>query len=249
MRRFLVLARMFLLMQLREREVVFWFFVFPVGLLLILGVAFVGTSDYPDQAAPWLLAGVLVMNIMSGGLTGDAAWLASIRDRGILQRLRGAPLPVAELVGTYAVVKLLLAVLQSALIVAVAMIAFGIRPGWDVAVPLALSLVLGQFIFLLLGQTIVAVAPTASSANTLSNVVSFPMLFLSNLVVSVAAFPGWLERVVQWSPAALLVDVVRPLLTIESARHAAWVNVAGLLVYGLLAALVITRWFRWESRV
>jgi ABC-type multidrug transport system permease subunit len=77
----------------------------------------------------------------------------------------------------------------------------------------------------------------------------FPVLFLSNLVIGIAAFPGWLQRVAEWLPAALLVDVIRPLLMNEPARHAAWINVAGLLAYALLAVVVIGRWFRWQSRV
>jgi ABC-2 type transport system permease protein len=249
MRRFAVLMRTFLLMNLREREVLFWFFVFPVGLLLILGVANVTNSEYPAQVAGWLLAGVLVMNLMSSGLTGDAPWLASMRDRGVLLRLRVAPLPVIDLVGSYALVKLALVMVQSALIVAAAMIAFGVRPGWDVALPIALSTLLGGFVFLLLGQAIAAVSPNANSANVVSNMIFFPVLFLSNLVIGLAAFPDWLQRVAQWSPAALLVDIIRPLLVDMPARHAAWINVAGLLVYALVAVVVIARWFRWQSRV
>jgi ABC-2 type transport system permease protein len=240
---------MFLVMNLRERETLFWFFVFPVGLFLILGVANIPNSDVPLQVTGWLLAGILVMNLMSSGLTGDAPWLAGMRDRGVLLRLRVAPLPVVDLVSSYALVKLVLVMVQSALIVAVAMIVFGVRPGWGVALPLALSTLLGGVVFLLLGQAIAAVSANANAANVVSNMIFFPVLFLSNLVIGIAAFPGWLQRVAEWLPAALLVDVIRPLLMNEPARHAAWINVAGLLAYALLAVVVIGRWFRWQSRV
>ncbi len=249
MRQFAVLTRMFLLMNLRERESLFWYFVFPIGLLLVLGAANLGSGAYSaSQVAGWLMAGVLVMNIMSAGLTGDATWLATMRDRGVLLRLRVAPLSVTDLVAAYALVRLALVMLQSALIVVVAMLAFGVRPGWNALLPALLITLLGGVVFLLLGQAIAAASPTASSANVLSNMLFFPVLFLSNLVIGIAAFPDWLEGIAQWSPAALLVDVMRPILTGEPAMHAVWTNLLGLFGYGALAVVVVARWFRWESR-
>lgn len=247
MRRFAVLFRMFLVMNLRERETLFWTLVFPVGLLLILGAAN-GGGDNPVQVAAWLLAGVLVMNLMSAGIGGDAPWMAAMRDRGVLLRLRVAPLPVSELMGAYTLVKVALVMVQSAVIVAAAMLVFGVRPGWEVALPLAGLILAGGLVFLLLGQAIAAVSPNAGSANVLSNMLFFPILFLSNLVIGLSVLPGWLQAVAQWSPAAVLVDVLRPLLTLEPARHAPPVNLAVLALYGVLAAGVIVRWFRWQSR-
>ncbi len=249
MRRFAVLTRMFGLMNLRDRETLFWYFVFPIGLLLVLGAANLGAGAAPGVIAAWLMAGVLVMNIMTAGLAGDATWLATMRDRGVLLRLRAAPLPVTDLVAAYTVVRLGLVMLQSALIVAVAMIVFGVRPGWDTLIPALLVTLVGGVVFLLLGQALAAASPTASAANVLSNMIYFPLLFLSNLVIGIAAFPDWLERIAQWSPAALLVDLLRPILTADQALHAVWINLVGLLGYGVLALIIVARWFRWESRV
>jgi hypothetical protein len=53
MRRFAVLTRMLLLMNLRERETLFWYFAFPIGLLLILGAANLGSGAAPVEVAAW----------------------------------------------------------------------------------------------------------------------------------------------------------------------------------------------------
>ena len=248
MYRFATMSRMFLLMNLRDREVLFWLCAFPIGLMAWLTVAN-AQGDVPVVGvASWLLGGVLVMNIMSNGLNGDATWLANMRDRGVLWRLRAAPLPALTLVGTFSLVKLGLVVLQSTLIVATAMILFGVRPAVSTILPLLGVLLLGGVVFLLMGQARAAVAPTGSAANVLSNMIFFPVLFLSNLVIDLAFLPGWLQAVAQWSPATMLVDLIRPLLLPVAAVHPVWVNVAGLLVYALIAAAVTARWFRWQSR-
>lgn len=248
MRRFAVLTRMFLLMNLRDRETLFWCFAFPIGLLLLLGAANLGAGAAPWEAAAWLMAGVLVMNVMTAGLGVDSTWLATMRDRGVLLRLRVAPLPVTDLVAAYTAVRLGLVMLQSILIVAAAVLVFGVRLGWQAIIPALLVTLAGGAVFLLLGQAVAAASPTASAASVLSNMIYFPVLFLSNLVIGIAAFPDWLERMVQWLPAALLVDLLRPILTAEPALHTGWANLAGLLGYGLLALVIVARWFRWESR-
>jgi len=92
------------------------------------------------------------------------------------------------------------------------------------------------------------VAPTASAANTVANMLFYPLLFLGNLVITIDSFPSWLATVGRWLPATMLVDLLRPALTAEPAAQAAWLNLAGLLGYGLLALAVVARWFRWEPR-
>ncbi len=247
MRRFWTMARALLLMHLRERETLFWFFIFPVGLLLLLGAAFAG-PDERGGAAAWLMAGVLVQNVMAAGLNGDAAWLAGMRDRGVLTRLRAAPLPSTTLVGAYLTVRLGLVLLQSILIVGTSLAVFGVRPTWTGIAPATVAVLVGAIVFLLAGQAVAAVAPTESAANTIANMLFFPLLFLSNLVVDADAFPTWLATIARWLPASMLVDLVRPALTTKPAVQAAWLNLAGLLGYGLLALAIVARWFRWEPR-
>lgn len=248
MRRFTHLLRTLLLIHLRERETLFWFFVFPIGLLLLLGAAFDGSQGAPGEVAAWLMAGVIVQNIMSAGLNGDSAWLAGMRDRGVLTRLRAAPLPATALVGAYVAVRLAMLIVQSVLIVAVTVAVFRVRPEWSAVVPATAVALLGGVVFLLIGQAVAAVAPTAEAANTVANMIFFPLLFLSNLVFSAEAFPAWLAAASRWLPAAMLVDLIRPALTTVPAAQAAWINLLGLLAYGLLALAIVARWFRWEPR-
>lgn len=248
MRRFTVMVRALLAMHLRERETLFWFFVFPVGLLLLLGSALDGDGGRPGEFAGWLMVGIAIQNIMSAGLNGDAAWLAGMRDRGVLTRLRVAPLPSAVLVAAYVAVRLGLVLVQSALIVGVAAAVLGARPAAAGVGPAVAAGLLGAVVFLLIGQAVAAVTPTASAANAVAGMLFFPLLFLSDLVIDAALFPAWLAAVARWLPAAMLVDLIRPALTAEPAGHETWINLAGLLGYGLLALAVVARWFRWEPR-
>jgi ABC-2 type transport system permease protein len=247
MRRFATLTRALLVMHLRDKETLFWNLAFPIGMLLLFGTIFTGDGGAAEVAA-WFMAGIIVQNIMASGLSGDSAWLASARDRGILIRIRATPLPPAVLIGAYVAVRMLLVCVQSALIVAAAVLVFDARIDASAALPAAGLVLLGGIVFLLLGQVIAAAAPTASASNAVSNVVFFPLLFLSNLVIETTAFPAWLESSTRWNPAYMLVDLLRPALTAEAAAQAAWINLAGLALYGVLGLAVAARLFQWQPK-
>src|SRR5215211_5411837 len=116
MRRFLILAKANLLMNLRNRVTLFWNFAFPIGLILLYGVIW-------SQAIAWLTAGIVVLNLMSSGLMGDSARLTNLRERGILRRVQATPLPTWQLIAAYVVTRLLLVLAQSAAIIATAVLA------------------------------------------------------------------------------------------------------------------------------
>jgi ABC-2 type transport system permease protein len=246
MRRLATMFRMLLLMELRHPSVLFWNFAFPVGLLLLNSLIFAGQGPEPVAAVAWLTAGIVVLNIMSGAFLGDASRLVHVREQGILQRVQASPLPPTVLILAYTSVRLLLVLLQSALITAVAVVALGARFA-PAAVLLAGAVALaGTLAFVLLGQAIAALAPGAGAASAVGNVIYFPLMFISNLFLPAEMLPGWLVEVARFTPAFMLVDLVRPTLTGAGAVQAAALNLAGLALFGLLGLLIAARWFRWE---
>ncbi len=104
----------------------------------------------------------------------------------------------------------------------------------------------GALAFVLLGQAIAALAPSAGAAFAVGNVVYFPLMFISNLFLPTEMLPGWLVEAARFTPAFMLVDLVRPALTGAGAVQAAALNLAGLALFGLLGLLIAARWFRWE---
>jgi ABC-2 type transport system permease protein len=241
MRRFLILAKANMLMNVRNRATLFWNFVFPIGLILLYGVLW-------PQAIAWLTAGIVVLNIMSSGLLGDSTRLTNLREQGILRRVQATPLPAWQLIAAYVVTRLLMVLVQSVAIVVSAVLVYGAEFTWDglaVALPLGIA---GGLVFMLLGQLISAIAPTSGAAGAIGQVVYFPLMFVSNLFVPIDQLPGWLAGITQWTPATMLVDMVRPALLPVAAHQPALVNLAGLAVYGCLALFLAARLFRWEPQ-
>ena len=56
----------------------------------------------------WLLPGMLVLNVMAFGLIQSSSAMTDIRQRGMLHRLKVAPVRLFTLIGSYAVVNILI---------------------------------------------------------------------------------------------------------------------------------------------
>lgn len=246
MRRLLVLSRLILTIELRHPAVLFWNFAFPVGVLLINVAVFGARHGEPGAAAAWLAVGIIVLNIMAGALLGDAARLVQVREQGILQRVQASPLPARTLVLAYTAVRLLLVLIQAALILAVAALALGARfePAALLgAAPLALA---GALAFILIGQALAAVAPSVGAANAVGQALYFPLMFISNLFLPAELLPGWVAAVARWTPAYMLVDLLRPAVVDVPAQQAGLLNLLGLALFGAAGLVIAARHFRWE---
>lgn len=246
MRRYTFLSRAFFTMMLRDRTAFIGSLLIPLMLLLVLSSVGSGDATRTTSYAAWLTVGVLVQGLLTGALDGDMAWLTSTRDRGILWRMRASPLPPATLLLAYVSARLVLTVAKAALILAVGVAVFGVQLEWSGLVPAAGLVLLGGGVFLVLGQALAAAAPTASAASVIANLLFYPIIFTSNLFID--DLPVWLEQIARWSPASMLVDLLRPALLGMAANQAAWINLAGLLLYGLTGIMLAARFFQWEPK-
>lgn len=246
MRRLAVLVRSLLTIELRHPAVLFWNFAFPVGVLLINTTVFGASEAVPGTTAAWLTAGMIVLNIMAGAFLGDSARLVNVREQGILQRIQASPLPAGVLVLAYAAVRLLLVLLQAALIVAVAVLALGAHFAPGALLGAGLLALVGATAFLLLGQALAAVVPSPGAASAIGQAIYFPLMFISNLFLPIQLLPGWVAAIARWTPAFMLVDLLRPAMVDVPAMQAGLLNLLGLAVFGIAGLSIAARFFRWE---
>jgi ABC-2 type transport system permease protein len=246
MRRLMVLTRSMLTIELRHPAVLFWNFAFPIGVLLINTTVFAANESVPGTTAAWLTGGMIVLNIMAGAFLGDSARLVQVREQGILQRIQASPLPAGELVLAYTAVRLLMVLIQAALIVAVAAFALGARFTPGAVLGAGLLALVGALAFILMGQAMAALAPSPGAASAIGQVIYFPLMFISNLFIPFELLPGWLTAIARWTPAFMLVDLVRPAMVDVPAVQAGVLNLVGLALFGACGLFIAARYFRWE---
>ncbi len=239
-------ARLFV----RNRTALFWNIAFPIGLMLLFGSIFGKQKD----AVTYLTSGMVVLSLMSNGIIGNAAVLATWRERGILRRIQTTPLPVWQLLLARIVTQSAIMVAQAGLLIGTSILVFGATYEWANVVRSIPVLIAGALLFMAVGQLIAALVQKAETVNVISQVVYFPFMFLGNIMMTSTNFPDFLQAIGKWLPSTMVVDVVRTTmlgLTAETAVppmivQSLAVDLAGMVVYFVVSLAVAVRFFKWR---
>ena len=183
----------------------------------------------------------LVMVIAALAFYGLPIPLAIYRDQGILRRLSVTPVPPAWVLAAQLVLNAGFAVLELTLLLAVAMIGFGVAaPKSAGGLVLGLSLsIAGVFA---IGLWVSAIA-RPRTAGILAALCFFPLMFFSGLFLPRAEMPGPLLEISNLSPLGAAVQAT------QSALLDGFPPIAPLLVlpaYAVIFGALAVRFFRWE---
>lgn len=240
---FLLLCRVELRLALRSFDMVIFAIIFPVGLILLLGL--IGLN--PSQAD---FAGIAAMAISATGLMGLPLTLSDYRHRKVLRSYQASPANPAALLAAQTCAQASFAVLSAILVILVSILVFG----QSIRHPL---LFLGAWLVLLtstygIGYLIAALAPNAKVAGLVCSVLYFPVLLLSGSTIPTGVFPPVVQDIlgtIPFSQGILLLKqaALSALPTghglADSARGAIpWLYLGGLGVAGFALAV---RKFRW----
>lgn len=245
--------------QFRYDQKVFWrnpasvFFTVMLPLIFLFIFATIFGNDEIEErgvkTTTYYVPAIISLAVISATLQSLAINLTQDRERGLLKRVRGTPLPapvfVAGRVGNSLVVSVLMVIL-------VAVIG---RLVYDVSIPestipaIAVTLAVGAFAFSCLGFALTAVIPSEDAAPAISNAVVLPLYFISGIFIPDSEIP---EGVLQFAD-------VFPIRHFFEAFFVAWDpnttgagfefgDLAVVAAWGLGGLAVALIAFRWEPR-
>jgi ABC-2 type transport system permease protein len=229
----------------REPIAVVFAFAFPLVVLLVLAGVFGSEpdADFGGVAGiDYYVPGYLAVVIASVGLIGLPVHLASLRERGVLRRLRASSVPMASVFAAQTAVHVTMAAVGGAVLLAAASLAYDVHAPSSVA-GVALGFGVGALSFVALGLLLGSLAPTARAAQAVGLVLFFPMWLLSG------AGP----------PRGVMTDAMRqlsdllPLTRVVTAIQQPWLGTGSNLpelvaLSGLFtAAVALTAWTNTEG--
>lgn len=247
----------------RQGDSVFFTFLFPLVMLLIFSVAFSNATFGPPgaelTAAEFYLPGMLAAGVLLSGLQNMSIDIAMEKSDGTLKRLGGTPLsPVSYFLGKLGQV-LVTGVLQSALLILVAVVAFGVDLPTEPErwLTFAWVFLLGVTTCALLGIALSAIPRSGRSATAVVIPIVLVLQFISGVYLAFAGLPEWLQNVASVFPlkwlaqgmrSVFLPDAFEQLEMNESWDHPGILLVCGIwLVVGLVLARVTFRWIRKDA--
>ena len=192
----------------------------------------------------YLVPSILGMALMQLGVF-SAIPLVVDREKLILKRLSATPLRRWQLVGSNVIMRLLIAIVQTLIIVGVGAGLFGVKIAGNLLVVGAL-VVLGSLAFIALGYVIASFAKTEESANGMTSVVQFPLMFLSGTFFPIDAMPDFLRAIARLLPLTYLSDALRQTMVGGAAFSPLWVCFAVLAVFLVICFGISARFFRWQ---
>jgi ABC-2 type transport system permease protein len=193
------------------------------------------------------LPGIIAMSLMNSGIIGLSTAFVNYRERGILRRIKVTPFPLTSFILARVLSQVIMAVMQSLVLLAIATILFGFHWRGN-PLQVLIALVIGALAFLAIGFAISGISPNAETAASYANLLTFPMLFLSGIFFSLENAPAWLRPITKIMPLPYLVDALRGLMTHGRGLGAVWPDLLVLLAFFALSMVIAVRFFRWDAR-
>lgn len=234
----------------RDASAVFFAVAFPVLLVAIIPAVSGGGDQLMEngQTLGVFVAGA--MAIYGAAVTAFVnmpVGVAEARDRGILKRTGGTPLPAGALVVGRVVGALAVAMLTGLAIVALAAVLY--RPTAPHGLPAAVVVLATSAVcFAVLGLAAMTFVRSAQALTGVALGLLLPLAFVSDVFVIGAAFPPVLEAVSWFFPLRHASAAMSAALAPGSTGAGLAVDhLAVLLLWTVAGALVVARRFSWKS--
>jgi ABC-2 type transport system permease protein len=238
--------------QYRLERTMFWrnpsaaFFSFLLPLLFLAGAGAILSGNQHDLNK--LIPSIAAMSVMATTFTALAYNIVFLRERGVLKRIRGTPLPTLSYFGGVAANAVTNAAFQIAIIVLAGRIFFGI--GWPKDwVELIVFTVAGVVSLAALGVAFAHVIPNFESTAAYVNAVFLPVVFISFFVFDSRSAPGFLRSIAEALPLKPLMDGLSGALVTGSGLGDHLDALAVIALWGAFGLYLAVRGFSWgQSR-
>jgi ABC-type multidrug transport system permease subunit len=193
----------------------------------------------------FLIPGLLGMNLMGSGLWGVGFAVVNARTKKLLKRFAATPMRRSHYLLSFVLSRLFFLVLEVAVVIAFARIAFGFRVRGSF-LEMAFLLFLGALTFAGVGLLVAARPRTIEGVSGLMNVVMMPMWLLSGTFFSSARFPAFVQPFIKALPLTALNDSLRTVMNDGASISNSWIAVIVLLIWCGLSFILALKFFRWQ---
>jgi ABC-2 type transport system permease protein len=227
----------------RNPSAAFFNFILPLLLLGLFGALFAGDREHLDVLVP----GIAGMSIMANTFSALAYNLVSLRERGVLKRMRGTPLPTSAYLTALLGSAALTTVIQLVLVIVIgaALLGTGLPDDW---LALVVFLVAGSACFAAMGVALSHAISSFEAAGAYVNAVLLPMIGICGVFYNEADAPAVLETAAAILPLTHLIDGLQGAMVAGEGLGAHWLSLGVLAVWTAALGVLAVRGFSWDAR-
>ncbi len=193
----------------------------------------------------YTFAGLLGFTIIGLGIFGPVNYFPELKKQGVLRRLHTTPLRVWQYFLANVFAQSVIGLLSVLVMFIVAMLVFHLKLSGNV-LELALFIVFSIITILGIGLAIGGWAKDQNQAAPLTNIIVFPMFFLSGTFFPRFLMPIWLQKLSTFLPLTPVIDGIRLIATEGKHLWQIGPQIGLLAVWIVIVYAIAFRSFRWE---
>ena len=237
----------------RNPAAAFFTFVFPLMFLVIFNLVFGGneieTESGTIDTSTFYVPAIIAMSVVNTCFNAIGQTVVADRDRGLLKRWRGTPLPPAAFFAGRIVQTVVVAALLVVIVIAFGAAFYGVDVQQEKLGGMAATLAVGAATFCALGLAVTAFIPNADAAPAVVNAIILPLLFISDVFIPMEDAPSWLRDLASVFPVSHLAESMHA--AFDPLSGGSGFDLKGLAVmaaWGLAGVVAAVRYFSWEPR-
>lgn len=220
--------------------------IMPVFLVLILNTIFRGKTEFDGVRVPvgsYYTASISAYVVMMTGFGSLLLSITAARERGLLKRFRGSPMPAWVYLFSQVLQVVVIVIATVVVLISVGIAFYGVHLSGPVILDLVVYVVVGTTAFSALGLAVTALCATTEAASALGPFSTVVLSFVSGVFVPVALMPRWLVELGKFFPLEHLAHGLQAAFLLKSGISSVDVIVLGAWgVAGVIAALGLFRW-------
>ncbi|MCW3818724.1 ABC transporter permease [Micromonospora sp. DR5-3] len=203
---------------LRSRESVVFTMLFPVVMIAIFASIFTWEITPGVRFTQYFVTGMIATGLMTVSFQNLGIWIPIERDRGVLKRYRGTPMPKWVWFAGKVIMVVAIGVAETALLLAVSAVFFDLNLPSTAGRWLTFAWVaaLGVTACTLCGIAISSLARTARSGSAVVTPVALILQFISGVFFVFTGLPGWMQQVAALFPLKWMCQGLRAVFLPDS---------------------------------
>ena len=190
--------------------------------------------------------GILTLAIVSATAVNVAITMTTRRERGVLKRVRGTPIPPPVFVLSQSLAGTVIAFVMTIIISIIGRVLYGVSLQFETLPSLIISLIVGAMSFAAIGLAMTTIISSEDAAPAVTNAVFLPLYFISGVFVPNDQVPSWVVTVGNLFPVSHLNQALQesynPFADGAAFPWNHWLVIAGWGIFGAVIALNRFRW-------
>ncbi|BCY09409.1 ABC transporter permease [Actinoplanes sp. L3-i22] len=233
----------------RNPVAAFFTLVFPLAFLIILA-AIIGDQRTEDGVpiVQYLVSPFAVFGAAQASFVLVAADTASLRESGVLLRLRATPVAARTVLASRIAAAVLAAGLAVLLLTTVGVLAYDVQIIGRKVPAMLITLLLGTCCCAALGLALAALTRTVLAAQSLAQGLLISLAYLSDVFLAGVTLPGWMQGLGSALPLKHFARAMAETFEPTPGYGFSPGHLTVLVVWAVAGALVAGRWFAWQPR-